>query len=471
MTKVNINTFLMYLIFFTCIYQQDVYAESPVGDDNPKKQDVTDIGESDRFSVHAQSTYIWQQKNNFNSPYYGTNSLTNKAEGGGALSYTFSATGFFGARLWEGAEAYYNPEMFEGRPFTGALVGLGGFQNGELQLGSFVPATYYNARAYIKQTFNLGGSTIHFESAQNQIAGDVKSNRVVLIYGKVASLDYFDQNQYSHDPRTQFQNFALWSMGAYGYAADSKGYTYGVVGEWYQDSFVYRAARLAVPNEPGTIGLDRTLRQNYVDTFETSYSHSSWGQSGVIRGLIYRQYANMATFNNAIAAANTLNAGLSQSDAAYNSSPITSSRSLTHSWGYGINLEQSLNDYIGLFGRWSWNPGQTETLAQDINRSLSFGTSIAGNAWGRADDTFGLGFAINGISASQINYLSKGYYTLYVGDGQLQYRNEQITETYYSAQICKGLSLTGNFQRILNPAYNQNRGPINFFGFRIHAEI
>ena len=440
----------------------EAIAGAPVVDDLESEESITHLGESDWFSIHGQSTYIWQQKDNFNSPYYGQNSLTNKTEGGGGKSYTWSATGFFGTRLWEGAEAYYNPEMFEGTPFTGALVGLGGFQNGELQKGAFAPPTYYNARAFIKQTIGLGGGKIHLDSWLNQIAGDTDKNRIVLSFGKVASLDYFDQNIYSHDPRTQFQNFSLWSMGAYGYAADAKGYTYGVVGEWYQDDFVLRAARLAVTTQPGGTQLDWTLRQNYVDTVEVTHSHNLWGQPGALRALVYRQYANMATYNNA------LNKAV---DPLVTPTPLTVARSFTNSWGYGINAEQAINDDIGLFARWSWNPGQTETLTLDMSRSLSGGASIKGNSWRRPKDTVGFGYAINGISASEINYLSKGYYTVFIGDSQIQYRTEQVGEAYYSAQICKGFSVSADYQHISNPAYNSARGPVNFFGFRLHAEI
>lgn len=440
----------------------EAMAEAPISDNNLSEQSTDILAESEWFSIHGQSTYIWQQKDNFNSPYYGQNSLTNKSEGGGGKSYTWSVTGFFGTRLWEGGEAFYNPEMFEGTPFTGGLVGLGGFQNGELQKGAFAPPTYFNARAFVKQTIGLGGGKIHLDSAANQIAGNVDKNRIVLNYGKVASLDYFDQNTYSHDPRTQFQNFALWSMGAYGYAADSKGYTYGFVGEWYQNDFVLRAARLASTTEPGGTQIDWTLRQNYVDTIEVTHFHNPWDQPGALRGLIYRQYANMSTYNNALSQA--VNPEVTPN-------PLEDARSFTYSWGYGINFEQAINNDVGVFGRWSWNPGQTETLTLDMSRSLSGGTSIKGTNWGRPKDIVGLGYAVSGISAAEINYLSKGYYTVYIGDSQIQYRSEQVAEAYYSAQICKGLSITGDFQHISNPAYNSARGPVNFFGFRIHGEI
>ena len=80
------------------------------------------VTDSQDWSLHAQSTYIYQQKNNFYSPYYGQNSLLNKSEGGGDKSYTFSTTAFIGKRLWTGTEFFINPEIFQGMPFNLSLI-------------------------------------------------------------------------------------------------------------------------------------------------------------------------------------------------------------------------------------------------------------------------------------------------------------------------------------------------------------
>ena len=451
-----------------------VYAESPVSDtpivlaespvsDSPKVDSAVSVdGDTEQWSIHGQSTYIVQQKNNFNSPYYGQNSLLNKSEGGGGKSYTLSATAFLGARLWEGAEVYWNPEMFEGTPFNGQLLGLGGFQNGELQKGAYAPPIYYTARAFIRQTFGLGGGKEHIEGGPNQLAGNLDKNRVVVTYGKFATLDFFDQNSYSHDPRTQFQNFALFSMGAYGYAADSKGYTYGVVAEWYQDDWILKAARLAMPTIPNTAQLDYSMSQDYGNQIELTHEHELWGKPGAVRALYYQQHAYMGNYQNAINQAQQTN-----------STPdVTGVRKAAQSsWGYGFNIEQAINDDVGIFGRWSWNPGTTEAQTVDISRSLSGGVSIKGSIWSRPKDTVGIGYAANGISSSQISYLQQGGMAAFIGDGALSYKKEQILETFYSAKVYKELFISADYQRIANPAYNSARGPVNFFGLRAHIEM
>ena len=220
-----------------------------------------------------QSTLVNQQKNNFRSAYAGANSLRNTSEGGSGNSYTASATAFFGLRLGPSTEFHYNPEVFEGIPFNRQLVGLGSFQNGELQKGSYTQPTFYNARAYFKHTIDLGGGSDFHEGDIYKMSGHLDANRVVINVGKFATLDFFDRNQYSHEARHEFQNFAIFSMAAYSYSADTKGYSYGAVIEWFHQDWILRGARLALPYVPNTQKLDYSLRSDYIDQVELTHRH------------------------------------------------------------------------------------------------------------------------------------------------------------------------------------------------------
>jgi carbohydrate-selective porin OprB len=422
-----------------------------------------DGGNTEQWSIHGQATYINQFKNNFNSPYYGAKSLLNKNDGDITKSYTFSATAFLGARLWEGAEAYINPEMFEGIPFSG-LSGLGGFSNGELQKGTAIPPIYYMARMFLRQTFGLGGGQEHIESAANQLAGNTDKRRFVVSYGTFSALDFFDANTYSHDPRTQFLNWSLMASGAYDYAANSRGYTYGFVGEYYHDEqWVMRLARLAMSKTPNSLALDYDLSQQYGNTAEITHLHTINGQSGKARVLVFQNRGIMSTYKNAITFGEQTNTTPDILNTRYG---------YQTKWGYALNGEQAITENIGTFARWSWNNGQTETQAfTDISNSLSGGLSIKGTNWGRPQDTIGIGAALNGISSQQISYLQKGGVTMFIGDGRLNYRKEQIFETFYSWNVYKSLSLSADYQRIANPGYNADRGPVNFFGLRAHIEM
>jgi Carbohydrate-selective porin, OprB family. len=58
-----------------------------------------------------------------------------------------------------------------------------------------------------------------------------------------------------------------------------------------------------------------------------------------------------------------------------------------------------------------------------------------------------------------------------IGDGKLNYGYENILETYYKVQITNFLMLTLDYQFVLNPAYNKDRGPVNIFSLRVHTEL
>ena len=125
-----------------------------------------------------------------------------------------------------------------------------------------------------------------------------------------------------------------------------------------------------------------------------------------------------------------------------------------------------------MFARASWNDGQNQILSfTDIDRSVSAGISVKGSYWGRPNDTFGLGGAVNGLSAAHSDFLAAGGLGLLIGDGQLNYGNERILETYYAFSIDKNFTLTADYQLITNPAYNVDRGPVSIFSARLHGEF
>lgn len=460
MTK---NRFLPLVALFFSLFlgavAQSCLAASSV-DDDPVVEDVaSQDGKTENFSLHGQATYVLQYKNRFNSPYEGTKSMLSTGDQG--KSYTLTMTPFMGARLWEGAAVFYNPEAVESMAFSN-LSGLGGFTNGEMQRGSNVPMKFYNARYFIQQTFSFGGGQAYVESGPNQLAGYVDTRRLRITYGGFSALDYFDNNKYSHDPRTQFLNWSFMTMGAWDFPANARGYTYGVVAEYFDEGWAVRLGRLAMPKEPNSLRLDWGLNQQYGDQIEFEHEHTIGGQPGALRFLLFQNRGWMASYSTA----------MSLAPADTPPDILTSRNSYQSKRGYGINLEQAITDKVGLFARWSWNDGQTETQAfTDIDRSLSGGVVVNGAHWGRPNDTWGVAGALNGIAGSQIAYLSNGGSTMFIGDGKLNYRKEQILETYYSFNVCKGAYLSADYQYIANPAYNADRGPVSFFGLRAHIEL
>jgi high affinity Mn2+ porin len=141
-------------------------------------------------------------------------------------------------------------------------------------------------------------------------------------------------------------------------------------------------------------------------------------------------------------------------------------------YGYALNLEQAITDDVGLFGRWSWNDGRNEIMAfTDIDRSLSGGVSVKGTTWGRPDDVVAIAGAVNALSQDHRDFIAAGGLGPLIGDGRLNYRRERVLETYYAYALNKALTFTADYQLIVNPAYNADRGPVSVFSGRLHGEF
>jgi len=409
------------------------------------------------WSLHAQATYVYQSKDAFPARYSGPNSLRPEHE----RSYTFSTTFYLGVRPWRGGELYVNPEGVQGVALS-KVTGLGGFTNGEIQKAAGPNLTVYRARAFLRQTFELGGDREQVEADANQLAGSTSANRVVLTLGNIAVTDIFGTNTYAGDPRTQFLNWSFLSYGAYDYAADLRGYTWGAAVEYYRGDWTLRAGRFMQPRQSNGRRLNQHILESYGDQVELERRHDLDGRPGKLQVLVYRNVASMAKFSEALALAHAIGT----------TPDITTVRRSQSKVGVGVGAEQALSEDVGLFARASMHDGRTETFAfTEIDRSISAGAVIKGDRWRRGGDTFGVGLVQNAISKSHRDYLAAGGTTFFLGDGALTYRPERIFEAYYSVGVVRGVFVTLDYQHIANPGYNADRGPVNVGSLRVHAEF
>jgi high affinity Mn2+ porin len=417
------------------------------------RTDLTDP-ESDRWEIHGQSTYIGQGYPAFRAPYTGTNSLTPARQ----AQATWSNSLYLNARLWEGGEVYYNPELLQGFGLNDT-VGVAGFPNGEAQKSNFPYPHYNTSRLFVRQTFGFGGEQEELASGQQQLAGKVDVNRLTLQAGKFSVGDVFDGNSYAKDTRRDFLNWSIWAPGAFDYAADRLGLTYGVSAELNQKNWALRGGYFLMGAVSNSNNFDTQVfqRGQYVAELETRYSLFS--RPGKLRTIGWVSSAFSGSYRE------TLDNPALNLD-------IALTRTGRLKYGYVFNVEQSVTDDIGLFGRWSWNNGKTEIMSfTDIDASLSLGTSIKGTKWGRPDDVIGLAGAINALSNDHRDFIAAGGLGPLIGDGQLNYRKERILETYYAYALTKQLTLTADYQLITNPAYNADRGPVHVFSGRFHGEF
>ena len=420
-------------------------------------------------NVHGQTTYINQRYNAFNSPYQGQNSLLPQK----SMSYTWSGTLFFGARVAQDTDIYFNPEVVSGVPFSG-LTGLGGPTNGEATRAQGAQAHFYSARAFLRQTINQEGSKVELDNDANQISQIVSSNRFVITAGQFSTLDIFDDSKYAKDPRVQFMNWGNMTYLSYDYAADARGYSWGLAGEWYRDNWVFRASRMLAPKDPNGRDLNWQIFNSYGDQIEVERQHSIGDLPGKVSVLGYRNRMVMARFTDAT---NYLIANNAQGTQAILNVRNTSQVKT----GIGLNAEQALTKDMGIYMRAFTSDGHTETMAfAEADSSLSVGMGINGERWGRAKDSIGVSAMLNGISSNRRAYLQAGGISNFIGDTPypyagpsqtITYKPEQISEIYYNALLIQNVLLGVNYQHVMNPAYNAARGPVNVLSFRVHAEF
>lgn len=406
------------------------------------------------YTLHFQQTVVSQTKTKINAPYSGNNSLIPEEE----TQASITATLFMGANLWKGAEVYFDTELSGGSGLSGAK-GMGGFTNGEaFRIGDAAPKIYL-ARLYLKQTFALNKDYIEVEDGINQVATKVPTKYLRFVLGKFCLSDFYDNNTYSHDPRSQFLNWALMSHGAWDYAANVRGYTSGYVVEYGSPKFGVRFSTTALPTYANGPDLNYNFAKNYSHSFEMNKTFGKQNKETIVRLMGYYNKTYMGNYVEA-----------TKRDI----KDITETRKDGRTKaGFGLNIEQKLNENAGLFFRGSWNDGKNETWAfTEIDHSITLGFANDGAKWKRPKDTFGVAIAANGLSVEHRDYLASGGYGFIIGDGKLNYGLEKIFETYYRIHMHDDhFWLTPNYQFVANPAYNKDRGPANVFSLRAHAEF
>ena len=442
----------IYALIFALLVVKMAFPQAAVKPDTARQEPVKE----ERYNFHFQETVITQYKPAFSAPYSGQNSLLPQEETQSSITTTF----FGAARLWKGASAYFNPELSGGSGLSQTL-GVAGFPNGETFRVGGVQNKIYLARLYFQQNFEWGNEKDTVEDDVNQLAG-LKSKRYFSFsVGKFNMGDFFDQNSFSHDPRSQFMNWALMDNAAWDYPANTRGYVIGAYTELGQPTWTLRfAMTMSVTHENSSIWDAKVLKANTA-TIEFEKRYSVNDQKGAVRILGFLNTGKFGNYDQAIAL-----------------SPVkpvvdTTQQYGRHKYGFGVDAEQYLNKNFGVFARAGYNDGHTETwFFTEVDRSITFGGVLKGTAWKRIYDEAGLAFIGNGLSVPHREYLAAGGYGFIIGDGKLNYGPEMIGEFYYKFDVYdKKFFLSPDYQFIINPAYNKDRGPVQVLSLRAHVEF
>ena len=262
-------------------------------------------------------------------------------------------------------------------------------------------------------------------------------------------------------------NWTVVNNGAWDYAADTRGYTYGGVIDYEDRWWGLQFAEALISKRANGLNLQKNLQDAHSENYELELRPSLMEKRSTnIRLLAYTNFANMGDYHEAI---DLFEAGKTPEP------EITDHRMQNDlKYGFGINADQEFTDDIRGFVRAGWNEGDHESFNYtEVNETVAFGGDVRGTLWDRPRDRFGVAFVGNGISHRHQQYLALGGLGFLLGDGRLTYGPEEIMESYYSFPIPVHSGFFGalDVQYINNPGYNRDRGPVVVPGIRLHVEL
>jgi high affinity Mn2+ porin len=416
--------------------------------------------ESDRLWLSGQANFISQWHPAFHSPYSGKNSLPPEAQDATSRVLTL----FTGLRLTGTAELLCDVQESGGHGI-GEALGLAGITNLDVVRNTTLSKTPYVARLMWHQIISLGNKNTAAERTPYSLFGELPERRLELRLGKFSMVDFFDLNSYGSDTNFQFMNWAVDNSGAYDYAADTRGFTFAAMMEYHDRHWAARFAEGLMPKVANGINLDANMSRARAENIEVEFHRRVIGhQEGILRLLGFVNHANMGTYRQAID--NFLAGRTPVPD--ITAHPLQT----TIKYGFGLNFEQPLNDWMGVFGRWGWNEGRHESYAYtEVDETEQIGLGGGGKRWHRRFDRAGLVFVSNGISHDHQQYLALGGFGFLLGDSRLNYGRENIVETYYTLHVWRGFYPSLGFQYVDHPGYNRDRGPVVVPTLRLHVEF
>jgi hypothetical protein len=412
-----------------------------------------------RYWISGQDNVIFQAHPSFDALYSGTNSFASQAEN----ATSNIATLFLGYQITSATEVFVHVEAAAGGGLSDAL-GLAGFTDLDVVRNPTLGSTPYLARGMIRQIIPLSHELVEAERDPWHLSTRVPVRRIEFRFGKMGINDFFDANDVGTDSHSQFTNWTVDNNGAYDYAADTRGYTIAALAEYYDKGWSVHFAEALMPTVANGIDLEWNLRKARAENIEFDLQTTLLHHPTIVRLLSYVNHANMGVYRDAVS--NYLQGKTPTPE--ITDHPFQT----TVKYGFGVNLQQEFGHNLRGFLRWGWNEGQHESFAYtEVNETIALGVDMAGDRWGRKLDKVGLAFVSNGISADHQAYLRYGGLGFVLGDGNLNYGQETIVESYYNSHLWRGLFAGVLFQHVNNPGYNRDRGPVWVPGFRFHLEF
>jgi hypothetical protein len=359
---------------------------------------------------------------------------------------------------------YFDEEEAGGGGLSNAL-GIAGFVNLDVVRNPSLSQLPYVARLIFEQIIPFSRETVESERTPLAIQTKLPAKSLTIRFGKFGMSDFFDNNVGGTDSHYQFLNWTADNNGVWDYAADTRGYTVGLMFDYEDRNWGIRFAEALMPKIANGPNLSANLANDRAENVELELRYPLiHNRHTTLRLINFVNHGNMGDYSEAVAL--YLNHTTATPDVAGTAVPGTVK------YGFGVNLEQELANDLYAFGRWGWADGKKEAFCfTEVESTIEAGIYARGARWGRTLDRAGTVFISNGISAAHQSYLRNGGLGFLLGDGGLTYGRETIEEAFYDMHIWRGAYISADFQFVNNPGYNQVRGPAAVPGLRLHLEF
>jgi len=420
-----------------------------------KKAEASETPEQQNWAIHFDAVEVLQGQPGFHAPYSGTNSL----HPGDNFRQTTDADIFLDVHLWPGGEFYFNGEYYQGFGL-GLTHGLVDFSNSMAYKVGKYRGDVNIPHLFLRQTIGFGGEQEQLEADELQLAEKVDISRLTIQVGRMGITDIFDNNAYAHNPRVDFLNWGAVDSIAFDYPADALGYEEGATIELNQKGWALRYGWFTIPARGNQNATDGHYLEAWDQVLELEERYTLFGHPGKLRLLGYLERAHAGSYR-AVTDEPSLNLD------------ITETRRYRLTEGFVVNIEQEITPDLGAFFRLGvHNPNYEAWAFSDASRSVEAGLSLKGTAWRRPNDTVGLANMAAGTGHAAQEYFNEGGLGILAGDGKLpHYGWENVVEFYYNFEVHKGVNVTFDYQFAVNPAFNEDRGPINILGARIDLKF
>ncbi len=412
-----------------------------------------------RFWLSGQANFIFETHPDFPALYSGPHSLNSHYEKATSRVLTM----YTGMRVNNSFEVLVDVEEAGGAALTQGF-GLAGNPDLDIVRNPLLSKEPYLGRGELHKVIALSDDKVENQRNFWSLFEELPRRRLEIRFGKFSLPDFFDVNSVGSDTHLQFLNWTTDNNGAWDYAADTRGYTVGAMADFEDRNWGLRFAEGLMPRVANGIDLVWKPWQARGENLEYELRHGFIPKkAGVVRLLAYANSANMGVYREQIIEAAEAGTTPSITDHPWH---------ITHKYGFGVNVEQTLTHNLTAFGRFGWDNGKTESFAYtEDDLTLATGVGANGAWWRRKQDRAGVAFVTNGIKKDHQNYLAAGGEGFLLGDGGLNYGRENIVETYYTAHVWRGIYVAPGFQHINNPGYNRDRGPVDVPTFRLHVEF